>query len=239
MNRHTLLSRSTGSPRLLFVTLASLALSGACSDDDATVVPPVDLTLQITSVDGEGPDAVSPLRCDGLAVVVEISPASGFTLRPLHACGSSSRCGYVHLDALDADDNVLGSVDSVTTFGLLELPQASLEQLAAVRAVLLRGIDGEPVTNADRTEVATRFDVSRPAPSCEPQGMGGQGQGGQGQGGQGQGGASAGAPGEAGATSAGATTGGAAAGGAGGSPTVEQGGAGGTPSEPNAGSGGA
>jgi hypothetical protein len=234
MNRHTFLSRSTGSQRLLFVTLASLALSGACSDDDATVVPPVDLTLQITSLDGHGLEAESPLRCDGLAVVVEISPASAFTLRPLHACGSSSRCGYVHLDALDADDNVLGSVDSVTTFGLLELPQAALEQLAAVRAVLLRGIDGEPVTNADRTEVATRVDVSRPAPSCEPQGMGGQGQGGQG-----QGGASAGAPGEAGATNAGATTGGAAAGGAAGSPTAEQGGAGGTPSEPNAGSGGA
>ncbi|HYJ09306.1 MAG TPA: hypothetical protein VEX18_09855 [Polyangiaceae bacterium] len=235
MNRNTFLFRSTGSQRLLLATLASLALSGACSDDDATVVPPVDLTLQITSLDGEAPEAESALRCDGLGVEVAISPASGFTLRPLHACGSSNRCGYVHLDALDADDNVLGSVDSVTTFGLLELPQAALAQLAAVRAVLLRGIDGEPVTNADRSEVAARVDVSRSAPSsCEAQGMGGQGQGGQGQGGSASGG-----PGEAGATSAGATTGGAASGGAGGSPTAEQGGAGGTPSEPNAGSGGA
>lgn len=233
MNRNTFLSRSTRSQRLLFATLASLALSGACSDDDdGTVVPPVDLTLQITSLDGEAPEAESALRCDGLAVDVEISPASGFTLRPLHACGSSSRCGYVHLDALDADDNVLGSVDSVTTFGLLELPQAALAELAAVRAVLLRGIDGEPVTNADRSEVTTRVEVNRAVPSCEPQGTGGQGQGGQAQGG------GAGAPGEAGATSAGATTGGAAAGGAGGSPAAEQGGAGGTPSEPNAGSGG-
>jgi hypothetical protein len=232
MNRNTFLSRSTSRPRLLFVTLASLALSGACSDDDeGTAVPPADLALQITSLDGQAPEAESPLRCDGLGVEVEISPASGFTLRPLHACGSSNRCGYVRLDALDADDNVLASVDSVTTFGLLELPQAALEELAAVRAVLLRGVDGKPVTNADRSEVTTRVDISRPVPSsCEAQGVGGQGQGGSG---------NAGASGEAGAASGGAAAGGAAAGGAGGSPATEQGGAGGTPSEPNAGAGGA
>ena len=163
--------------RLLFATLASLALSGACSDDEASVVPPAELTLEIVELDGSTPDADATLRCDGLAVEVAITPALGFTLRPLHACGSSTRCGYVYFEALDAEDNVLGSAYSVTTLGLLELPSRALPELAAVRAVLLRGIDGEPVTNADGSEVTARVDVNRPAPSCE-QGLGGQGQGG-------------------------------------------------------------
>ena len=82
--------------RLLLTSLLSLPLVGACSDDEETAAPPVDLSLAITALDGSAPDAADPLRCDGtLAVQVAIEPAVGFILRPLHACGDSARCGYV------------------------------------------------------------------------------------------------------------------------------------------------
>jgi hypothetical protein len=231
MTRFPLPSFSANPRRLFVASLASLAFAGACSDDEATVAPPVDLALAITALDGAAPDASDPLRCDGLAVQVEISPARSFTLRPLHACGSSSRCGYVHVEGLDANGNVLGSVDSVTTLALLVLPSESLGQLESVRAALLRGVDGDPVTNRDESEVVAQVELDRPAPECAT------GQGGQGAGG---GSAVAGGPGEAG--SGGAAAGGAPASlggaGAGGVP-ASLGGAAGADAEPNAGSGGA
>ncbi|HKY35453.1 MAG TPA: hypothetical protein VJN18_05930 [Polyangiaceae bacterium] len=170
MNHPPFLAFSRKARRLLWTTLLSLPLAGACSDDEETAAPPVDLTLTITALDGSEPDAAEPLRCDGtLAVQVAIEPARSFTLRPLHACGDSTRCGYVHVKALDSNGESLASVESVTTLGLLELPTDRLSELARIEAVLLRGIDAEPVLNADRSEVSTSIEVSRPVPQdCEP-----------------------------------------------------------------------
>jgi hypothetical protein len=175
---HPLLAFSPQARRLLFATLVSLPLAGACGDDEETAAPPVDLALSITALDGSEPDATAPLRCDGtLAVQVVIEPAQSFTLRPRNACGVSSRCGYVHVEALDSDGERLASVDSVTTVGLLELPADALPRLARIDATLLRGVDGEPVLNADKSEVSTSIAVSRAAPEdCEPMmGSGGAG----------------------------------------------------------------
>lgn len=142
--------------KLLLASLASLPLGAACSTSDSAPPTPVEITLTITGI--EGPKIVEPirLRCDGtLAVNVSITtvPADAFILRPARACASSSRCGYVHLEALDADGNALASVDTATTGGLLRLPTDSLAAVSQITARLLRGIDDEPVLNPDKTEV--------------------------------------------------------------------------------------
>jgi hypothetical protein len=225
MNQASLLTFTRNANRLLLASLASLPLLGACSDDEETVAPPVDLTLTITALDGADANASEPLRCDGtLAVQVAIAPTTGFTLRPLHACGSSERCGYVHFEALDGAGEQLASVDSVTTSGLLVLEAEQLPTLAQIRAVLLRGTDGMPVLNADESEVSASVDVERPLPECAETGSGGS---------SGLGGAPAqgGADGGAGAPPGGATAGGADAG----SPETAGGGGG---EDPSAGSGG-
>jgi hypothetical protein len=231
MNQASLLTCSRKAHRLLLASLVSLPLLGACSDDEETVAPPVDLTLTITSLDGADVDSAAPLRCDGtLAVQVAIAPGTGFTLRPRYACGNSERCGYVHVEALDGRGELLASVDSVTTTGLLELDDR-LPSLAQITAVLLRGTDGTPVLNADESEVSTSIDLERPVPEgCDTIGAGGtSGLGGAPpQGGEGGG---------AGAAAGGAPAGGTETGGAAGS--TETAGAGGGGSEdPSAGSGG-
>src|SRR5512134_3952335 len=165
MNHPSFLDFSRQARRLLLTTLVCLPLASACSDDEETAAPPVDLALSITALDGSEPDAAQPLRCDGtLAVQVAIEPSQTFTLRPLHACGDSKRCGYVHVEALDSDGESLASVDSVTTLGLLVLQADALPRLARIEAALRRGIDGEPVLNADDSEVSTSIEVSRPVP---------------------------------------------------------------------------
>jgi hypothetical protein len=221
--------------RLLVTSLVSLPLFGACSDDEGAPAPPVDLTLSITALDGSAPADAGDLRCDGtLAVQVGIEPARSFTLRPRSACGESTRCGYVHVEAFDVNGTLVASVDSVTTLGLLELPTGPVPQLGRIDAVLLRGIDAEPVLNADGTEVATSVDVTLAAPAdCPP--LGGEG------GAPAAGGApsAGGAPTQPGGAGPGGAPGSAGAGGspAGGAAGSDAGGAGNP--DPNAGAGGA
>lgn len=221
--------------RLLLACLLAIPLSSACGDDEP-VTPPPDLTLSISALDGLPTDTTEPLRCDGLLVQLEITPPRAFTLRPPNACGTSPRCGYVRFEALDADGDVLASVDTVTTVGLLEPPPEALERLSQIRATLLRGTDQEPVQNTDASEVSTSVGVKRPPPAaCDAPPSGGAGAGGApsnaGAGGAptgaGAGGVptSAGAGGQAGAESGGAPGGGAENGGAPGG-GAESGGAG-------------
>lgn len=232
MNRSSLHSRRAR--RFCFAWLLCLPLAGACGEDDA-VVPPPDLSLTVTLLDGTAPDASTPLRCDGtLAVQVDIAPARSFTLRPPHACGRSTRCGYLRFEALDGDDGVLATSEEITALGLLEL-DTRIAQLARVRVTLLRGLDQEPVQNGDRSVVSTSVDVDRSLPDdCDADGQGGAGGAGQGGagGGAGQGGADDTAQGGAGgAAQGGAGQGGDSAGAppAGGSDGTGDGGTGGSP----------
>lgn len=226
---------SKNSSRLLLASLLALPLSAACGDDEASQEAPVDFSIAIAKLDGHDPEEQVSLRCDNtLAVLVTISasdPKAIFTLRPANACGESTRCGYVHLEALDSEGGVLSSVDSVTTEGVLRLPPERAAELAQVRAKLIRGLDQKVVTQQDGSEVtdavSPTFIEATDCPETGGEGgAGGQGgaagAGGSGEAGQGgaagaggaQGGA-AGASGAAGAAGqAGASLGGAPAGGA-------------------------
>jgi hypothetical protein len=213
-------------PRRLPWLLLALGLAGACSssDDDAPAKPTV-YDVQITAIDGADPDGEVPLRCDHrdgtalstLAVSVRVtsSPENQFTLRPLHACGSSKRCGFVRVEALAEDDTSLAQADTATASGVLELSASELPQLTQLKVSLIRGLDGEPVVNPDETEVVAVVTPTfvLPAEPCVDEASGGAGQGGAG-------------------------SGGAGLGGAGGDGTTSLGGAGGTPSEPGGGASG-
>lgn len=210
--------------RLLLACACALPLvSAACSnDDDSGDTAVADYAVTITSIDDDDSDEVA-LRCDGtLAVEVAISTSDAsvpFILKPAYACGTSTRCGYVHLEALGADDAVLATVDSATLAGVLRLP-ADAEPVT-IRATLLSGVDREPLKNPDGEVITTSEQPSFVAASgCEVEGMGGaggSGAGGEGgmpsEGGAPQGGADAGGAGQGGFAQGGGDAGGAPAGG--------------------------
>lgn len=201
------------SQRLVLAVVGCAVLGGgACSDDSAVPLVPVTYELSITAYNGEPGDAVA-LRCDGtLSVTVSVAPTNTFALRPANACGTSTRCGYVHFEALTENGDVLASTDSATLEGVLRLPDAaSVGELHQIQVSLRSGVDNETIVNADGTEAKIsaepRFD---PTESCEDLGAGGAGGGPGGVGGASE----AGAGGAGGQTLGGA--GGQAPGGAGG-----------------------
>jgi hypothetical protein len=200
----------------LAAVLFSFPLASACSDDEAAPAEPTVFSVEIADLEGD--DGVASPRCDGtLAVTVRISPAALFKLRPLHACGSSSSCGYVRAEALTSDGEVLAQATSVTTTALLRIEPTRLPELAGVRASLIRGADGEVVTNSDGGEVSVQVEPTVTLPEgCDDLGAGGAANGGAANGG---------------AANGGAANGGAANGGAGGQAGApgELGGAGGAP----------
>lgn len=223
--------------RLLLACACALPLvSAACSnDDDSGDTAVADYAVTITSIDDDDSDEVA-LRCDGtLAVEVAISTSDAsvpFILKPAYACGTSTRCGYVHLEALGADDAVLATVDSATLAGVLRLP-ADAEPVT-IRATLLSGVDREPLKNrAGDVVTSSERPTFVAASGCEVEGMGGAG--GSGAGGAGDGGtpgAGGDAPGGSdagGATQGGGAQGGGDAGGAQGGGNASLGGAGGAP----------
>ncbi len=224
--------------RLLLASACALPLvNAACSNEDDsgdTVV--ADYAVTITSIgDGAVSDDVA-LRCDGtVAVEVAISTSDAsvpFILKPAYACGTSTRCGYVHLEALDADDSVLATVDTATLAGVLRLPAGAPP--VTLRATLLSGVDREPLKNPDGEVITTSEQPSFVAASgCEVEGMGGaggSGAGGEGgmpsEGGAPQGGTDAGGAGQGGVAQGGGDVGGAPAGG------MSPGGAGGASGAP-------
>lgn len=174
---------SKNSRRLLLAALLALPLSAACGDDESTQETPVDFSVAIVALDGGDPLEPVTLRCDDtLAVLVAISasdPKVVFTLRPANACGESKRCGYVHLEALDADGGVLASVDSVTTEGVLRLPPERAGELSQVQAKLIRGLDQKVVTRQDGSEARDLVSPTFVVPSDCPETDGAGGAGGQ------------------------------------------------------------
>jgi hypothetical protein len=201
------------SQSVLCVMVGAL-LGGACDGSDDTPPEQPDFQVYVTRLDdvvitqfrdagGNGcvPQAADdevclphelmdsvPLRCDGtLAVAVQIVPQNQFILRPAHACGESTRCGYVRLEALDKDLNPLASaVDTVTNEGVLHIPLDKLPELDTIHAVLMRGIDQKPVeTKAGKpVEHVRRAPTLVPPANCEPQPAGGAGAGNGGAGGE-------------------------------------------------------
>jgi hypothetical protein len=158
MNRISPRLLSPSVQRLLLGALLALPAMDACSSSSSNEpAAPITFSIEVTSLDGLSPDQPLALRCDHtLAVGVSISttPVNNFVLRPAHACGTSTRCGYVHLEALAADDTLLASADSATPEGVLELGAEQAAQLSTIRASLIRGFDLEPLQNPDKTQVA-------------------------------------------------------------------------------------
>jgi hypothetical protein len=194
---------SKSASRLLAVTLCSLPLGSACSSDDASPLPPTTFGVEVTGLDHQAPDAAIQLRCDrggattstdeatGGSVDVAASPgffstlvvdvattptdaSTQFVLRPAHACGSSTRCGYVRIEGLDDTGQVLTRVDTATTEGVLQLDLAHLP--TQLRVSLIRGLDQEPLKNPDKTAVTTSITPSFVVPTCvDDPGVGGAG----------------------------------------------------------------
>jgi hypothetical protein len=186
MNRlsHRLLSPTV--QRLLIAASLLLPAAGACnssSSDDTTTV--ITFTLAITQLDGHAPGEAFSLRCDQpgtpgsngtpasglhstLAVTVSIAtdPDNSFALRPANACGESTRCGYVHIEALDESGAVLAGVDTATLEGVLDIPFVSADpaKVAQIRATLLRGLDQEPLKNPDNSAVVATASAEIAAP---------------------------------------------------------------------------
>lgn len=226
--------------RLLIAALTCLPLGSACSDDEAAPAKPITFGIEISKLDGHSTDENVNLRCDQggpsdasagaggaapvtsafstLVVSVTLSPkepSTRFILRPANACGASKRCGYVRIQGLDDSGNVVASVDTVTTEGVLQLKFDALP--TQLRATLINGVNQETLKNPDQTEVTTSISPSFVVPTeCgQPPSSGGAG-GALGDGGSG--GATGGAGGEA-ANLAGAGGEAANLGGAGGEPS--------------------
>ena len=126
--------------------------------------------------------AASPGVFSTLSVVLALTPTdltTHFVLRPANACGSSTRCGYIHIEGLDAAGHVLGRVDTATSEGVLQL---DLQQLPTqIRVSLIRGVDQKPLQNPDGTPVAVVVTPSFVAPSaCGEDVTGSGGAGGEG-----------------------------------------------------------
>jgi len=196
-------SKSTA--RLVTAALCCLPLGSACSSDDDAPVTPTTFGVEVTSLDGRAPDASIELRCDSggpgaadidatggardlgaspgffstLVVAVATTPtdlSKQFVLRPAHACGSSTRCGYVRIEGLDESGQVLTSVDTATNEGVLELDLAHLP--TQVRVSLIRGLDQEILKNPDKTDVSSSVTPTFVVPDCveaSPGGAGGAG----------------------------------------------------------------
>ena len=198
------------SPRLFAAALCSLAIGGACSSDEDAPVTPVTFGVEVTKLDGHSPDEAVQLRCDRggpsstsdaaggagatpgffstLVVAVATTPADQFVLRPAHACGASTRCGYVRIEGLDDDGQVVASVDTSTAEGVLELDLAQLP--TQIRVSLIRGLDQKKLENPDKSEVTASVTPSFVVPTCsdEPSGGGAGGAPSAGNGGEASGG---------------------------------------------------
>ena len=182
------------SSRLLVAALGCLPLGNACSSDSTTPEATTTFGVEVVSLDGQAPNGSVNVRCDRggpaantaapgaggasdgapsagafstLRVVLSLTPTDPallFVLRPANACGSSTRCGYIHIEGLDAAGGVLSSVDTATSEGVLQL---DLQQLPTrVRVSLIRGIDRKPLQNPDGTDVAVEVTPTFVAPSA-------------------------------------------------------------------------
>ncbi len=147
-----------------------MAIGNACSSDSAAPAAPITFGIGVSLLDGHPVDEPVELRCDHggpgaatateafstLAVTVALTPLEAgrnFVLSPANACGSSKRCGFVRIAALDATGGVLAHADTVTTEGVLKLAVEQLPDLTQVKVSLIRGLDQQPLQNPDKTEV--------------------------------------------------------------------------------------
>lgn len=173
---------------------------GACGGDDTVPLEPVSYELSITQYNGQEGDVISPYCDRTLSVTVQISPENTFALRPLNACGTSARCGYVHFELLQGGE-VVSTADSVTRQGVLRLPDLTRLDDLKLQVSLRSGVNQETIVNADDTEAMLTVPLTlEPPGSCEDPGTGGAG--GAGAGGQ-PSEPAAGASGEAGAAQGG------------------------------------
>jgi len=184
------------SQRLFFAALSCVAFGSACGSDDAAPTVPATYTVTITELDDK-PVSAAELRCDGtLAVTVHVEndTSEQFLLRPANACATSPRCGYVHIEALNADGAVLAQVDTLARVdppkelnefsveGLLKLGNA-LDEVTQIRAALWHGTDQTPVVNADGKDAEQVVNVD--TTQCADGTIGAGGAGGAGAGGAG------------------------------------------------------
>jgi hypothetical protein len=164
-------------PWLLAAPLLGVALAPGCSSDSSATDLPVELGVNIALIDGKAADDPVLLHCDG-TIAVEVTLSADpeerpFVLRPARACGTSGRCGYVRLQALDGSGDTLAIVDTATTGGVLQLATEDLARVAEIRASLRRGIDDQPVLNPDQSEVTTTVSPMFVQPSGCPMPSGG------------------------------------------------------------------
>lgn len=155
-----------------------VVLGGACSEDDAAPLEPVDYEVTIEGFNGGKSAESADLRCDRtLSVAISIAPADTFSLRPANACGAAPRCGYVHFEALTKSGEVLASVDSATSQGVLVFDDTSrYPELVTIRASLRHGTDQTPVLNAGDVEAAGEAQPTFTLPQgCDQGGQGGAG----------------------------------------------------------------
>ena len=160
--------------RLLFAALLSLSLAGACNGSSDAPSTPITFDVEVATLDGNPPTGSVTLRCDhpggnalstlAVSVTITSTPADNFVLRPANACGASTRCGYVRIRALGADDQVLGKVDTATTSGVLELDPTRLSEVAKIQVSLIRGLDQQPLLNPDGSAVTAVVSPSFVAP---------------------------------------------------------------------------
>ncbi len=183
--------------RLLVATLSCLAIGNACSSDAAAPAAPITFGIEVTLLDGHGVDQAVGIRCDHggpgagaardafstLAVTVALTPppeaTRKFVLSPANACGTSTRCGFVRFQALNAAGDVLAQTDSVTTEGVLKVGAEQLPALSQIRVSLIRGVDLQPLQNPDQAAVESIVKPSFIVPSdcvaLPPTGVGGAG----------------------------------------------------------------
>lgn len=151
-----------------WLALGICSFSGACDSSSDTAPTSITFSIAIDHVEQSSNLEQVHLRCDhraGLAlstlsvgVAISSDPPDNFVLRPANACGQSSRCGYVRIIALSATGDVLASVDTATTEGVLELPVARLAELSKIEARLVRGLDQALLENPDGAPVTASIE---------------------------------------------------------------------------------
>jgi hypothetical protein len=187
--------------RCLLTALLSLSVAGACSSSSDAPATPITFNVAVTTLDGKAPTETVQLRCDhedgkalstlAVAFAITTTPENNFVLRPANACGTSTRCGYARIRGLSATGEVLASVDTATTAGVLELDGLRLAEVAKIEVSLFRGLDQQPLLNPDNTEVTAAVSPTFVAPSeCADENLGTGGAGSGGAGGAGAGGES-------------------------------------------------
>jgi hypothetical protein len=175
MTRFPLPALKSPALRLLLAAACCLPFGDACSSSDSNAAVLVPVGVTVTTINDLAPAESIALGCDdlSLAVVVSITPADTFLLRPPRYCGTALQCGYLRLEALASDGTTLASVDTATDIGVIQLSAEQVASVTQLRASLLRGVDDAVVKDADGHNTVA---ISLQAPAdCDVAARGGAG----------------------------------------------------------------